>query len=122
MTNNIQLRAAVGSYILLVLLVITVFGISTTATTIGVIKNAMAQLKVAIIGGGPAGLAAAIEMSKRSYIDWKLYEKKDEISEIGNGLTIQRNTWRMLERLGAAHHLHTSDFFRPLDGHLVQHR
>lgn len=82
----------------------------------------MTQLRVAIIGGGPAGLAAAIEMAKRSYIDWKLYEKKDEISEIGNGLTIQRNTWRMMERMGAARHLRMSDFFRPRDGHLVQHR
>lgn len=82
----------------------------------------MPQLKVAIIGGGPAGLAAAIEMSKRLFINWKLYEKKPEISEIGNGLSIQRNTWRMLEKMGAARHLRASDFFRPPDGHLMQHR
>lgn len=82
----------------------------------------MPQLKVAIIGGGPAGLAAAIEMSKRPFIDWKLYEKKPEISEIGNGLSIQRNTWRMLEKMGATRHLRASDFFRPPDGHLMQHR
>ncbi|KAJ9150926.1 Salicylate hydroxylase [Pleurostoma richardsiae] len=80
------------------------------------------KLKVAIIGGGPAGLAAAIEIAKRPFIDWKLYEKKSEISEISNGLSIQRNTWRMLELLGAAHHLTTDDFFRPADGHNTQHR
>lgn len=80
------------------------------------------KLKVAIIGTGPAGLGAAIELSKRSFIDWKIYEKKDEISEIGNGLTLQRNTWKMLEHMGAAQHLKSSDFFRPIDGHYTQHR
>ncbi len=80
------------------------------------------KLKVAIIGGGPAGLAAAIALSKRSFIDWKLYEKKAEISAIGNGISIQPNTWRMLEKLGASHHLQNDDYFRPLDGHYLQHR
>ncbi|KAL7622391.1 hypothetical protein AAE478_007895 [Parahypoxylon ruwenzoriense] len=80
------------------------------------------KLKVAIIGGGPAGLAAAIELGKLDFIDWKLYEKKPVISEIGTGITIQRNTWRMLELMGAAQHLSTKDFFRPDNGHYVQHR
>jgi salicylate hydroxylase len=80
------------------------------------------KLKVAIIGGGPAGLGAAIAISKRPFVDWRLYEKKPEISEIGNGISIQPNTWRMLEKLGAAHHLRNDDFFRPLDGHYLQHR
>lgn len=79
-------------------------------------------LKVAIIGGGPAGLGAAIELSKRPFIDWTLYEKKPVISEISNGLTIQRNTWRMLEHMGAAQHIKEEDFFRPTDGHHIQHR
>lgn len=80
------------------------------------------SLKVAIIGGGPAGLAAAIALSKLPSVDWKLYEKKPEISEIGNGISIQPNTWRMLEKLGASRHLKNDDFFRPLDGHFLQHR
>ncbi|KAI0827792.1 hypothetical protein F5Y06DRAFT_283550 [Hypoxylon sp. FL0890] len=82
------------------------------------------KLKVAIIGGGPAGLATAIELSKLKFVDWKLYEKKPAISEIGTGITIQRNTWRMLELMGAAQNLSTEDFFRPDDvnGHYQQHR
>ncbi|KAI1374391.1 FAD/NAD(P)-binding domain-containing protein [Hypoxylon crocopeplum] len=81
-------------------------------------------LKVAIIGGGPAGLATAIELGKLDFIDWRLYEKKPAISELGTGITIQRNTWRMLEFMGAAQHLGTEDFFRPnyVGGHYQQHR
>ncbi|KAI5866125.1 hypothetical protein GGS23DRAFT_370613 [Durotheca rogersii] len=80
------------------------------------------QLKVAIIGGGPAGLAVAIELGKLDFVDWKLYEKKPAISEIGTGITIQRNTWRMLELMGAARNLSAGDFFRPESGHETQHR
>ncbi|KAM0425549.1 hypothetical protein ACHAPT_009341 [Fusarium lateritium] len=80
------------------------------------------RLRVAIIGGGPAGLGAAIALSKHPFVEVVLYEKKPEISEIGNGLSIQRNTWRMLERLGASRHIAANDVFRPRDGHVVQHR
>lgn len=80
------------------------------------------QLKVAIIGGGPAGLGVAIELARLSFVDWHLYEKKSVISEYSSGLTIQRNTWRMLEHLGAAKHLRKSDIFRPTNGHITQHR
>ncbi|KAL2675767.1 hypothetical protein Neosp_011958 [[Neocosmospora] mangrovei] len=78
-------------------------------------------LRVAIVGGGPAGLGAAIALSKHPFAEVVLYEKKPEISEIGNGLSIQRNTWRMLERLGASRHITANEVFRPRDGHVVQH-
>lgn len=79
-------------------------------------------VKVAIVGGGPAGLAAAIELSKLPFIDWKLYEQKPEISEISTGITLQRNSWRLLEKMGVSKHLKPSDFFRPSDGHDNQYR
>lgn len=79
-------------------------------------------MKVAIIGGGPAGLAAAIELSKLPFIDWTLYEQKTEISEISTGITLQRTSWRLLEKMGVSKHLKTSDFFRPPDGHDNQYR
>ncbi|KAB5531461.1 hypothetical protein GE09DRAFT_1041077 [Coniochaeta sp. 2T2.1] len=85
-------------------------------------SRAPTTLKVAIIGGGPAGLGAAIELSKHPFIEWTLYEKKPAISEISSGLTVQRNTWRMLEHMGAAQDIKADDFFRPTDGHHTQHR
>ncbi|EEU35745.1 uncharacterized protein NECHADRAFT_44307 [Fusarium vanettenii 77-13-4] len=79
-------------------------------------------IKVAIIGGGPAGLAAAIELARLPFVDWHLYEQKPAISEIGTGITLQRSTWKLLETLGASKHLGAGDFFRPLDGHDNQYR
>ncbi|KAF6809962.1 salicylate hydroxylase [Colletotrichum plurivorum] len=73
-------------------------------------------LKVAIIGGGPGGLGAAIEFSKLDYVDWTLYEKKPQISETGGGISLQRHTWRLLELIGAAKNIDPKDFFRSSDG------
>ncbi|KAK7211609.1 hypothetical protein V2G26_018787 [Clonostachys chloroleuca] len=79
-------------------------------------------VKVAIIGGGPAGLSAVIELGRLPFVDWHLYEQKPTISEIGTGITLQRNTWVLLEKLGASRHFRTSDIFRPADGHDNQYR
>ncbi|KAF4987609.1 hypothetical protein FDECE_15363 [Fusarium decemcellulare] len=83
----------------------------------GTSKRVGGGIKVAIIGGGPAGLAAAIELARLPFVNWSLYEQKPTISEIGTGITLQRNTWRLLEQLGASKHLGPDDFFRPVDGH-----
>lgn len=79
-------------------------------------------LKVAIIGGGPGGLGAAIEFGKLDYVDWTLYEKKPQISETGGGISLQRHTWRLLELNGAAKNIHPDDFFRSPDGTSGQQR
>lgn len=86
------------------------------------ITSKRAHIRAAIIGGGPAGLAAAIALSELPYVDWALYEKKPEISEIGNGLTLQPNTWKILEKLGVSHHIKADDIFRPVEGHRTSHR
>ncbi|KAH7026691.1 uncharacterized protein B0I36DRAFT_249546 [Microdochium trichocladiopsis] len=74
------------------------------------------RLKVAIIGGGPSGLGAAIAFNKLPYVNWTLYEKKPQISETGGGISVQQNTWRLLEILGAAKNIDPVDFFRAPDG------
>lgn len=60
-------------------------------------------LHVAIIGGGPGGLATAIALSALSKVHVRitLYEKARELREIGAGLNIGYNSWRCLELLGA---------------------
>ncbi|EXF73554.1 hypothetical protein CFIO01_02846 [Colletotrichum fioriniae PJ7] len=80
------------------------------------------SLKVAIIGGGPGGLGAAIEFGKLNYVDWSLYEKKSQISETGGGISLQRHTWRLLELNEAAKNIDPSDFFRSPDGTSGQSR
>lgn len=58
------------------------------------------SLRVAIIGGGPGGLATAIALSSIPNVDVNLYEKASELREIGAGLNIGYNSWRVLELLG----------------------
>ncbi|KAJ4287535.1 hypothetical protein N0V90_012238 [Kalmusia sp. IMI 367209] len=78
-------------------------------------------MRVAIIGAGPAGLAAAIELAKLSFVEYTIYEKADRVKEIGAGISIQHTTWRLLEIMGAAEYLRTSDWFAPEDQHYVRH-
>ena len=80
------------------------------------------NLKVAIIGGGPGGLGAAIEFAKLPDVDWTLYEKKPEISETGGGISLQRHTWRLLELNGTANNIHADNYFRAPDGISGQQR
>lgn len=79
-------------------------------------------VKVAIIGGGPGGLGAAIELAKLPFINWDLYEKRSKFSEIGGGLTLQPQTWRLLEHNGAAGNIAANDYFRSTDGYVEQRR
>lgn len=78
--------------------------------------NGATHLKVAIIGGGPGGLGAAIEFSKLPFVEWTLYEKKPAISETGGGISLQRHTWRLLELNGAAKNIQPDDYFRSPEG------
>ncbi|KAJ9226734.1 hypothetical protein DTO027B5_1930 [Paecilomyces variotii] len=58
-------------------------------------------LRIAIIGGGPGGLGAAIALSTLPNVELTLYEQAHELREIGAGIRIGYNCWRVLELLGA---------------------
>jgi len=60
------------------------------------------QLRVAIIGGGPGGLGAAIALSSLPFVNVTLYERASELREIGAGIRIGFNCWKVLELLNAA--------------------
>lgn len=79
-------------------------------------------LKVAIIGGGPGGFGAALELARLPFVEWKLYEKKPEISEVGGGIALQPHTWRLLEHNGAAQNIGAQDMFCAVDGQREQRR
>ncbi|KAI2825435.1 hypothetical protein CBS147343_8980 [Aspergillus niger] len=81
-----------------------------------------AKLRVAIIGAGPAGLGAAIEFAKLPFVELRVYEQARELREVGAGISIQQNTWRMLDVFGVYDNIDPKDLFRPADGHSVQHR
>lgn len=57
---------------------------------------------VAIVGGGPAGLAAAIAPSKLPFLSVTVYERNPEPREVGAGISLSYNAWKVLDLLGAA--------------------
>lgn len=59
-------------------------------------------LNIAIIGGGPGGLATAIALSKIPHVEIALYEQAQVLREVGAGISIGQNTWNVLEVLGVA--------------------
>ncbi|ROV99062.1 hypothetical protein VMCG_06630 [Cytospora schulzeri] len=63
---------------------------------------AAAKLRVAIVGGGPGGLATAIALSKIPDVEVQLYEKDKVLREVGAGINIGPNSWNVLALLGAA--------------------
>lgn len=58
-------------------------------------------LNIAIVGGGPAGLGAAIALSALPDVRVTLFEQAHELREIGAGIRIGYNCWKVLELLGA---------------------
>lgn len=60
------------------------------------------NLRVAVIGGGPGGLATAIALSKIPNVSVNLYEQASLLREVGAGISIGANTWNVLELLGVA--------------------
>lgn len=79
-------------------------------------------MEVAIIGGGPAGLSAALEMAGLPHVNWQLYEKKSQISETGGGMSLQTHIWKLLQLNGTARHISPTDYFRTPNGLVEQRR
>lgn len=59
-------------------------------------------IDVAIIGGGPGGLATAIALSQLPFVQVTLYEKNPEPREAGAGISLSTNAWKVLDLLGAS--------------------
>jgi len=62
-------------------------------------------MNVAIIGGGPGGLATAIAFASLPFATVRLYEQAHEPREIGAGISIGQNAWNVLSLLGASNDL-----------------
>ena len=57
-------------------------------------------LKIAIVGGGIAGLITAIALLKHPGVDVQIYERAKEFKEIGASIGLGPNGLRSLEKLG----------------------
>ncbi|OJT14496.1 2-heptyl-3-hydroxy-4(1H)-quinolone synthase [Trametes pubescens] len=59
-------------------------------------------LRVAIVGAGPGGLAATIQLSRLKDVELSVFDQARELREVGAGISLNENTWRLLQDLGAA--------------------
>ena len=58
------------------------------------------KVKVAVIGGGIAGLALATQLVKYSHLDVHVYEAAEKFSEIGAGISFGANAVKAIHLLG----------------------
>ncbi|PYQ18827.1 MAG: hypothetical protein DMF81_23740 [Acidobacteria bacterium] len=59
------------------------------------------RTRVVVVGAGIGGLAAAIAL-RRAGLDAVLFERADQIAEVGAGISLWANALRSLEPLGVA--------------------
>ncbi|OCF43458.1 salicylate hydroxylase [Kwoniella heveanensis CBS 569] len=59
------------------------------------------KIRVAVVGTGPGGLAAIINLRKLPYVELSAFDQAKELREVGAGISINENTWRHLKLLGA---------------------
>ncbi|KAF2789825.1 salicylate 1-monooxygenase [Melanomma pulvis-pyrius CBS 109.77] len=70
------------------------------------------KLQVAIVGGGIAGLTAAIALKSHAGIDVQIYERASKLQEIGASIALGPNGLRTLDQLGIQNALDESIAFR----------
>lgn len=63
-------------------------------------SSSPSRLKVAIVGGGIAGLAVAISLLKHPGVNVQVYERTRVFQEIGASISLAPNGLRTLEKLG----------------------
>lgn len=80
------------------------------------------KLRIAIIGCGIAGLAAAIALQKHGGIDVQLYEQAIEIREVGASIALGPNGMRTLEKLGVSEALSRDIAFPNSSGYPMIYR
>lgn len=69
-----------------------------------------AHLRIALVGGGIAGLALALDLARHAHLAITLFESAPAFGEVGAGVSFGPNAIRAMERLGVADaYLETAD-------------
>lgn len=64
------------------------------------------HIRIAVVGGGIAGLALASNLSKHAHLDVQMFESAPQFSEIGAGISFGANAVKAIELLGFANEYH----------------
>lgn len=60
------------------------------------------SLRIAVVGGGVAGVCAGIALDKAGFQQISIYESASKLSDVGAGINVGCNFYRILERWGLA--------------------
>lgn len=80
------------------------------------------KLQVAIVGAGIAGLGAAVALKNHPGVDVQIYERANELREIGASIALGPNGMRTLDRLGVDNALSPDIAFRNKSTHPMIYR
>jgi salicylate hydroxylase len=69
----------------------------------------MRNLRIALVGGGIGGVAAALALSRRGF-EPRIYEQARDLAEIGAGIQVTPNSAKVLRALGVGDALHAAGF------------
>ncbi|KAF1959472.1 salicylate 1-monooxygenase [Byssothecium circinans] len=72
----------------------------------------IAELQIAVVGAGIAGLTAAIALANHPGVDVQIYERATKLQEIGASIALGPNGMRTLDRLGIHNALDDEIAFR----------
>lgn len=64
------------------------------------------RIRIAVVGGGIAGLALASNLSKCAHLDTQMFEAAAQFSEIGAGISFGANAVKAIELLGLSKEYH----------------
>lgn len=63
-------------------------------------SSTQSKLQIAIVGGGIAGIALALDLCRHSHLDIQLFEAAPAFGEVGAGVSFGANAVRAIEGLG----------------------
>ncbi|MCB0664904.1 MAG: FAD-dependent monooxygenase [Saprospiraceae bacterium] len=61
-------------------------------------------MKIIIAGGGITGLTTGLALHKMGFTNFEIYERADQLNEVGAGIMIQPNAMKIMDWLGIGDH------------------
>lgn len=70
------------------------------------LPDAVKNLRIAVAGGGIGGVSAALALERQGFSNIEVFESASKLGEVGAGINVGPNLYRVLKRYGVADRLH----------------